>query len=63
MLISEICGLLKKELLDNGYEYGFFLNGKKYKPDVDREFFDLLSTVYHIQNPNDTIREKNRHLQ
>ena len=58
MLISEICGLLKKELLDNGYEYGFLLNGKKYKPDVDREFFDLLSMVYHIQNPNDTMREK-----
>ena len=34
MLISEICGLLKKELLDNGYEYGFFLNGKKYKQGI-----------------------------
>jgi len=57
MLINEICDLLKKELLNNGYQYGFFWNGKIYKPD-DKNFFDLLSTVYRIQNPNDTIKEK-----
>ena len=27
MLLQEACELLKKELLDNGYEYGFYLNG------------------------------------
>ena len=31
MLIQEACKLLKRELLNNGYEYGFYLNGKIYK--------------------------------
>jgi hypothetical protein len=31
MKIQEACDLLKKELLNNGYEYGFYLNGKTYK--------------------------------
>lgn len=32
MTISEICDILRKELYNNGYEYGFVLDGKKYKP-------------------------------
>lgn len=62
MLIHEICELLKKELLNNGYEYGFYLDGRKYRPDMtkslDEEFYHLLLTAYRIQNPKDTIREK-----
>ena len=27
MTIREACDLLKEELLDNGYEYGFYING------------------------------------
>lgn len=26
MTIREACDLLKEELLDNGYEYGFYIN-------------------------------------
>ncbi len=62
MHINEICVLLKKELLNNNYEYGFCLNGIKYKPNMsngfDDDFFHVLSTVYRIQDPNDTMREK-----
>jgi len=62
MTINEICELLKKELLGTGYEYGFFLNGKTYKPDTangfDRRFFKLLLTEYRIQNPDDTKASK-----
>ena len=62
MLIQEACTLLKQELLDNGYEYGFYLNGKTYKPDItngfDKEFFDCLQTEYCIQNPDDTMKAK-----
>ena len=62
MLIHEACELLKKELLDNGYVYGFYLNGTVYKPDMtkgfDKEFFDCLLTQYRIQDPEDTMREK-----
>ena len=36
MLINEACALLKKELLDNGYEYGFYLNGAVHKPDMTK---------------------------
>ena len=50
MLIQEACKLLKQELLNNGYEYGFYLNGKIYKPDitkgVDKAFFERLLTEY-----------------
>lgn len=66
MLIHEICNLLKSELLNNGYEYGFYLDGRTYRPDMtegfDEEFHHLLLTAYRIQNPEDTIREKNRDL-
>ena len=62
MLIPEACELLKKELLDNGYEYGFFLNGTAYKPDMtkgfDKEFFERLLTEYRIQSPEDTMKAK-----
>ncbi len=62
MQINQICDLLKKELLNNDYEYGFCLNGIKYKPNAsnsfDPDFFHLLSTIYHIQSPDDTERGK-----
>ncbi len=62
MLIHKICKLLKKKLLNNGYEYGFYWNGRTYRPDMtksfDEEFHHLLLTAYRIQNPKDTIREK-----
>ena len=61
-MIQRICQLLKDELLDNGYEYGFYLNGKTYKPDMsngfDKEFFDRLLSVYRVQNPRDTKQAK-----
>ncbi|MBR4909783.1 MAG: hypothetical protein IKZ47_00465 [Clostridia bacterium] len=62
MLIPEACELLKKELLDNGYEYGFYLNGTSYRPDMtkgfDKEFFERLLTEYRIQSPEDTMKAK-----
>ena len=63
MKIQEACDLLKKELLNNGYEYGFYLNGKTYKPDMskgghDQEFFHRLLTEYRIQKPEDTRQAK-----
>ena len=62
MLLQEACELLKKELLDNGYEYGFFLNGTSYRPDMtkcfDKEFFERLLTEYRIQSPEDTKKAK-----
>ena len=52
-MIQSICQLLKDELLDNGYEYGFYLNGKTYKPDMsigfDEKFFDRLLSEYRIK--------------
>ena len=62
MTIQEACDLLKGELLDNGYEYGFYLDGVKYRPDpalgFDAGFQRALLTDYRIQNPSDTQREK-----
>ena len=61
-MIQSICRLLKDELLDNGYEYGFYLNGKTYKPDksngFDEKFFGRLLSEYRIQDPGDTRRVK-----
>ena len=62
MLIQEVCELLKQELLENGYEYGFFLDGITHKPDMtkgfDKEFFERLLTEYRIQDPKDTMKAK-----
>ena len=62
MLIPEACELLKKELLNNGFEYGFYLNGTSYRPDItngfDEEFFERLLTEYRIQSPEDTMKSK-----
>lgn len=62
MTIREACDLLKKELLDNGYEYGFYLNGVTYKPDFsrgfDKAFFERLLKEYRVQDPKDTMQAK-----
>lgn len=62
MTIPEICELLKSELFGRGYEYGFFLDGKKYTPNMekgfDREYYHLSTTIYRVQNPLVTMREK-----
>lgn len=62
MRIKEACELLKMELLDNGYEYGFYRNQKTYKPDMahgfDKEYYHSLLTEYRVQNPIDTMRMK-----
>lgn len=60
--IKEVCGLLKDELLDNGFLYGFYLNDKRVVPDIslgfDKEFARLLTTEYRVQSPEVTRREK-----
>ncbi len=62
MNISEICNILKTELYDNGYEYGFYLNGRKYRPDIssgfDAEYDKQAKTIYRVQQPAVTMREK-----
>lgn len=62
MKIAEICALLKQELYENGYKYGFFSDGKRYTPNVengfDVEYFNLSKTIYRIQDPAVTMREK-----
>ena len=53
--------MLKKELLNNGYEYGFVVGGKKYKPDMsgfDEEYYRLSTTIYRVQDPSVTMQEK-----
>lgn len=54
--------MLKKELLNNGYEYGFYLDGVNYKPDAakgyDEEFARVLLDDARIQDPSDTTRER-----
>ena len=62
MEIKRICDLLRNELYNNNFEYGFYSEGKKYKPNMnngfDKEFLNLLLTKYKVQNPIDTMREK-----
>ena len=60
--IVEMCELLRKELFENGYSYGFFLDEKKVVPNIslcfDEEFYRLLTTEYRIQSPEISKREK-----
>lgn len=59
---ARICGLLREELYENGYRYGFYLNGRRIVPEptkgFDAEFGRLLATEYRIQSPAITRREK-----
>ena len=48
MLIQEVCALLKQELLENGYEYGFFLDGITHKPDMTKGFDKELKDISKI---------------
>ena len=62
MTIKEICHILKSSLYNNGFEYGFILNGQKYKPNInvgfDKEYYHLSNTIYLVQEPQVTLREK-----
>ena len=62
MNIAYLCDILRKELLENGYEYGFLLNGAKVKPDFtagfDREYDRLTRIAYRVQSPVVTRKEK-----
>ena len=62
MTIKELCDMLRAELYDTGYEYGFFLNGEKYRPnrngDFDARYYHLATTVYCVQDLQVTRREK-----
>ena len=62
MTITKLCEMLKSELLNNGYEYGFIAEGKKYKPDMsngfDKEYYQHSLTIYRVQDPLVTMKEK-----
>ena len=62
MMIKEICDILKEKMYNTGFEYGFFLNGKKYKPNMengfDKEYYQLSQTMYLVQHPETTLKEK-----
>lgn len=62
MKIAEICDILRQELYQNGYQYGFYYDGRKYTPNFsngfDEEFSNALKNVYRIQDPQDTMKEK-----
>ena len=62
MTIKEICDILKSDLYNNGFEYGFILNSQKYKPNMnagfDKEYYHLSKTIYLVQDPMVTLKEK-----
>ena len=62
MTIKEICDILKSSLYNNSFEYGFILNGQKYKPNMndgfDKEYYHLSNTIYLVQDPKVTLKEK-----
>lgn len=62
MKIKDICDILRAELYNNNFEYGFIVNGKKYKPNMnngsDNEYYRLSTTIYIVQEPTVTLKEK-----
>ena len=62
MTIKEICDILRAELLNTSYEYGFVIDGQKYKPNMengfDKEYYSLSTTIYCVQDPITTMKEK-----
>jgi hypothetical protein len=49
MKIVELSNVLRAELLNNGYEYGFVVDSQKYKPNMengfDNEYYHLAKTI------------------
>ena len=62
MTIKEICDILRAELYNRDFEYGFILNGQKYKPDMksgfDNDYYHLAKTISRVQEPSVTLKEK-----
>lgn len=62
MTIKEICNILRGKLYNTGFEYGFVLNGQKYKPSMDggfdNEYYHLAKTISIVQAPEVTLAEK-----
>lgn len=62
MNINEICNILRDTLYNTGFEYGFVLNGQKYKPNMnggfDNEYYHLAKTISIVQTPEVTLAEK-----
>ena len=62
MKIIEIVKVLKDELYGNGYEYGFIVKGKVYKPNkvkgLDAEFYENAKNISVIQEPMFTMKSK-----
>ena len=62
MKINEICNLLRNELFNNDYKYGFVIDNKRYTPNMtdgfDYEYYNLTMTIYRVQNPLLTMQEK-----
>ena len=62
MTIKDICDILRTELYNNGFEYGFIVNDQKYKPNrdngFDNEYYHLAKTISIVQDPSVTLKEK-----
>ena len=62
MTIKEIGDILRAELLNTSYEYGFVVDGQKYKPNMengfDKDYYHLSTTIYRVQDPVTTMKEK-----
>ena len=62
MTNKEICNILKTEFINNGYQYGFMVDNKKYSPRIgegfDEQYFNLSITIYRIQEPLFTMQNK-----
>ena len=62
MTIKDICDILRAELYNNGFEYGFIVNDQKYKPNrdngFDNEYYHLAKTISIVQDPSVTLKEK-----
>lgn len=62
MKIIDLCNVLRAELLNNGYEYGFVVDGQIYKPNMadgfDAAFYHLAQTISLVQDPAVTKKEK-----
>lgn len=50
MTIREVCNMLRAELYNTGFEYGFVVNGQKYKPNMN-DGSDVTESIVIGQQP------------
>ena len=62
MTINEICNMLRTELFNNNYKYGFVVDNHKYTPNMDNGFDSDYYNLFQFESSKRILKEANDFL-